>query len=194
MTKQFAFWIPENRFFGKQWRPRWNAAHKAVIHRVRALFAKKQYSGFRNICDPLNIKCTNQWLLYQYLSVTSHIKCIVARCLINVVYLTPRGGGGGGGWDLTACAFIRSWWRCIFECRRLWRWIYKKWSLAMGKLIHRTSGIKFTSLGFEDASWIARQASQCQQAFSKPCLVNLISKDTHLVFSMYGEIHQYEKY
>ena len=29
------------------------------------------------------------------------------------------------------------------------------------------------------------QASRCQQAFSKPCLVNLISKDTHLVFSIY---------
>ena len=26
---------------------------------------------------------------------------------------------------------------------------------------------------------ISRQASRCQQAFSKPCLVNLISKDTH---------------
>ena len=35
--------------------------------------------------------------------------------------------------------------------------------------------IKFTRLGFENA---------CQQAFSKPCLVNLISKDTHLVFSI----------
>ena len=32
---------------------------------------------------------------------------------------------------------------------------------------------------------MARQASLCQQAFSKPCLVNLISKDTHLVFSIY---------
>ena len=32
---------------------------------------------------------------------------------------------------------------------------------------------------------IAWQASRCQQAFSKPCLVNLISKDTHLEFSMY---------
>ena len=31
---------------------------------------------------------------------------------------------------------------------------------------------------------ISRQASRCQQAFSKPCLVNLISKDTHLVFSI----------
>ena len=32
---------------------------------------------------------------------------------------------------------------------------------------------------------ISRQALQCQQAFSKLCLVNLVSKDTHLVFSMY---------
>ena len=30
------------------------------------------------------------------------------------------------------------------------------------------------------------QASRCQQAFSKHCLVNLISKDTHLVFSIYS--------
>ena len=28
------------------------------------------------------------------------------------------------------------------------------------------------------------QTSRCQQALSKPCLVNLISKDTHLVFSI----------
>ena len=27
--------------------------------------------------------------------------------------------------------------------------------------------------------------SRCQQAFSKPCLINLISKDTYLVFSIY---------
>ena len=31
---------------------------------------------------------------------------------------------------------------------------------------------------------ISRQALRCQQAFSKPCLLNLISKDTHLVFSI----------
>ena len=31
---------------------------------------------------------------------------------------------------------------------------------------------------------ISPHASRCQQAFSKPCLVNLISKDTHLVFSI----------
>ena len=35
--------------------------------------------------------------------------------------------------------------------------------------------IKFTTHSFENACWIAGQASRCQQAFSKPCLVNLIS-------------------
>ena len=45
--------------------------------------------------------------------------------------------------------------------------------------------IKFTRLGFENACRIARQASRCQQAFSKPCLVNLISKDLNLVSSIY---------
>ena len=58
----------------------------------------------------------------------------------------------------------------------------------MGKLIDRIPGscldIKFTWLGFENACCIARQASRCQQAFPKPCLVNLLSKDTNLVFSM----------
>ena len=58
------------------------------------------------------------------------------------------------------------------------------------KLMNRIPGsrlliyIKFTRLSFENACWIARQASRCQHAFSKPCLVNLISKDTHLVFSI----------
>ena len=32
--------------------------------------------------------------------------------------------------------------------------------------------------------YVSWQVSRCQQAFSKPCLVNLISKDTHLVFSI----------
>ena len=44
--------------------------------------------------------------------------------------------------------------------------------------------IKFTRLGFEKACWIARQASRCQHTFSKPCLVNLITKDTHLVLEI----------
>ena len=38
-----------------------------------------------------------------------------------------------------------------------------------------------------------RQASRCQQAFSKPCLVNLISKDTHLVFSIFGKLRDINK-
>ena len=57
-----------------------------------------------------------------------------------------------------------------------------------GKLIKRIPGwcldIKFTKLGFENECWIARQASRCQQAFWKPCLVNLIWKGTRLVFSI----------
>ena len=28
----------------------------------------------------------------------------------------------------------------------------------------------------------------CQQSFSKPCLVNLISKDTHLALSLYSTV------
>ena len=37
---------------------------------------------------------------------------------------------------------------------------------------------------------ISHQASRCQQTFSKPCLVNLISKDTHLVFSISRQASQ----
>ena len=41
---------------------------------------------------------------------------------------------------------------------------------------------KITRHGFENPCWTAWQASWCQQAFSKPYLVNWISKDTHLAF------------
>ena len=72
----------------------------------------------------------------------------------------------------------------------------------MGKLIYRIPGSRLLisslpgsalrthveSLGkpgdVNKRSQIARQAWRCQQAFSKPCLVNLISKATHLVFSI----------
>ena len=58
-------------------------------------------------------------------------------------------------------------------------------SELMGKLINRIPGSRplISSL----PGWALRMhvASRCQKAFSKPCLVNLISKDTHLVFSMY---------
>ena len=61
-------------------------------------------------------------------------------------------------------------------------------SETIGKLINRIPGsrrfdIKFTRLSFENACLIARQASQCQQAFSKPCLVKLISR--HSPSSLY---------
>ena len=58
----------------------------------------------------------------------------------------------------------------------------------MGKLINRIPGsrILISSLpGSALRTHVESQASRCQQAFSKPCLVNLISKDTHLVFSIY---------
>ena len=59
-------------------------------------------------------------------------------------------------------------------------------SETVGKLINRIPGwhldIKFTRLGFEN---VCRQASRCQQAFSKSCLVNLISNNTDLLFSIY---------
>ena len=43
--------------------------------------------------------------------------------------------------------------------------------------------IKFIRLDFKNASL------KIQQAFSKPCLVNLISKDTHLIFSIFKYVH-----
>ena len=53
---------------------------------------------------------------------------------------------------------------------------------SIGKLINRIPGSRLLisslpgSACFEDACWIAPQASRCQEAFSKPCLVNLLSK------------------
>ena len=42
--------------------------------------------------------------------------------------------------------------------------------------------IKFTRQGFENACWHREACRVIQQAFSKPSLVNLISKDANLVF------------
>ena len=42
--------------------------------------------------------------------------------------------------------------------------------------------IKFTRRGFENACWYREACRAIQQAFSKPRLVNLISKDSNLVF------------
>ena len=92
--------------------------------------------------SPNSIQWNQMLMISEYLnlSVTSHINCIVARCLINATYLT-------------ACVFMRSWWRCTFEWRRLWRWIITKIennviiasfkSETMGKLmINRIPGLR----------------------------------------------------
>ena len=60
----------------------------------------------------------------------------------------------------------------------------------MGKLINRIPGSRLLISSLPGKALrplvdIARLASRCQQAVSKPCLVNLISKDTHLVFSIF---------
>ena len=57
-------------------------------------------------------------------------------------------------------------------------------SEKMGKLINRIPGSRLF-ISSLPGSALRTQASQYQQAFSKPCLVNLTSKDTHLVFSIY---------
>ena len=51
--------------------------------------------------------------------------------------------------------------------------------------------IKFTRQGFENACWHREARRAIQHAFSKPSLVNLISKDTNLVFhlSVYPLFH-----
>ena len=71
-------------------------------------------------------------------------------------------------------------------------------SETMGKLMNRILGLRllissYTRLGSENACWIARHASWCQNAFSKPCLVNMISNDTHLVFSTSRQASQFIK-
>ena len=61
---------------------------------------------------------------------------------------------------------------------------------TMGKLVNRIPGLRLLVSSLPGRALrtlvdITRQASRCQQAFSKPCLVNLISKDTRLVFYIY---------
>ena len=53
-------------------------------------------------------------------------------------------------------------------------------SETMGKLINRIPGLHLLISSFSGSAL----SMLVEQAFSKPCLVNLISKDTHLVFSI----------
>ena len=60
----------------------------------------------------------------------------------------------------------------------------------MGKLINRIPGSRLLISSLPGKALrtlvdIARLAERFNMTFSKPSLVNLISKDTHLVFSIY---------
>ena len=56
----------------------------------------------------------------------------------------------------------------------------------MGKLINRIPGSRLliSSLPGSALRTHVESLGKPRDAFSKPCLVNLISKDTHLVFSI----------
>ena len=59
---------------------------------------------------------------------------------------------------------------------------------SVGKLINRIPGssLLISSLpGSALRTHVESLGKRCQHAFSKPCLVNLISKDANLVFSLY---------
>ena len=55
-------------------------------------------------------------------------------------------------------------------------------SLNIEKTRRVSFDIKFTRQGFENACWHREACRAIQHAFSKPSLVNLISKDANLVF------------
>ena len=62
--------------------------------------------------------------------------------------------------------------------------LYISASLAMSTSVSKPSLVDLLSKDTHLVFSISQQAFRCQQAFSKPCLVYVISKDTHLVFSI----------
>ena len=74
----FSFWVCANRHFGKQWRPRWNAAWKAfhqsftviTIFRDRNILKIWQFL----ICDPLKYKTDNIMLSVSWFGKTIGMK------------------------------------------------------------------------------------------------------------------------
>ena len=62
---------------------------------------------------------------------------------------------------------------------------------TMGKLINRLPGSRLLISNLPGSA-LRTQALRCQQVLSKPCLVNLISKDTHLVFSIFYFCRPYQ--
>ena len=67
--------------------------------------------------------------------------------------------------------------QCSYINREYYRWVY--------------FDIKITRQGFENACWLHKAWRVIQHAFSKPSLVNWISKDTNMVFflSVYPLFH-----
>ena len=61
----------------------------------------------------------------------------------------------------------------------------------MGKLINRIPGSRLLISSLPGLA--LRMHVECQQAFSKPCLVNLILKDTHLVFPISKAVNAYKQ-
>ena len=94
---------------------------------------KHQTKETKTICEVISIAHPEMNIYQRPLILTA----ILSRCLINVVYLT-------------ACAFIRSWWRCTFWMTSLMAWIDTKIENYViiaslkrettGKLINRMPG------------------------------------------------------
>ena len=107
---------------------------------------------------------------YLLLSVTSHIYCIVARCLINVHFLTDVDNDAKSTQKNENYVINAS---------------FK--SKSMGTLIHRIPGLRLLISSLPGSAFRTHVES-----LGKPrdvnkhsqSLVNLISKDTHLVFSI----------
>ena len=113
------------------------------------------------------------------------MNCIIARCLINVVYLT-------------ACAFIRSWWRCTLlndvtndtkSIKNKKKYVINASlkSETMGKLIFRIPGLLLLIWSLPGSALRTQVESldkprNVNKRSQSLALKNLISKDTHLVF------------
>ena len=131
-----------------------------------------------------------QYIVNTFISCISN-NCIVARWLVNVIYLI-------------SCTCIRSLQHRLLMTTTMKLNVTKidyyvkiahLKSKPTCKLIKRIPGslfyIKFTRLNFESAYWTARQALQFIKRSGKPCLVNLISKDTHLECFIYTLFHYF---
>ena len=79
------------------------------------------------------------------------------------------------------CSGTYLYWKCVKPGINL---STREHSHCWTRLWFTSFDIKFTRLGFENACWIERQSLAIQQAFTMPYLVNLISKDTHLVVNL----------